>query len=176
MAGFNPNEFINVGLYVPSTNVWEVSQLQDLDINSEEFKLLLVRLYQNINAISIALNLKDSAYYVLQEFVNGQQFFSTDPANPLAFRSDFRLVLNIGALPPGITVTAHNLAVTTAWTFTRIYGVGSDTVNLLYYPIPWAGAAAAYISIIVDGTNVTIDNQSGVTFTQCIVVLEYLKN
>ena len=75
MAGFLPGALQRKGLYVPTTDVWEVSRIQDIDVNSEEFKLLLVRLYQNINVIALALNQKDSAIYYPSEFVDGQTFF-----------------------------------------------------------------------------------------------------
>lgn len=174
---FIPNQQINTGFYVPTTNVWEINNISQVDINSDEFRLLLVRLYQNINLITIALNAKDSALYDTQQFVNGQQFFSTNPANPTEFRSCFRLVVNVGPLGPGATTTAHNLSIQTQWTFTRIYGVATDTSGGNYYPLPWASAAGATnIELKLDNTNVVITNNSGVVFSRCIVVVEYLKN
>lgn len=175
MAGYIPDVQKNTGLFIATTDVWEISQLMEVNVNSEEFKLLLVRLYQNINNIALALNLKDSAYYVLEEFVDGQKFFSiTDDANNL--RDNFRRVFNIGALGAGVTTVAHGLAITNQWTFTRIYGTATDNIGNNFYPIPFAGAAGAYISLRADLTNVIVDNNSGVAFNKCIVVLEFLKN
>lgn len=173
---FIPNMQQNWGLYVPTTDVWDQAQLQEVNVNSEEFKLLLVRLYQNVNNIAIALNYKDSAIYDTQEFVNGQVFFSNTPTDNTKFRNDFRFVMNVGALALGVNTFPHNLAVTNTWTWTRLYATATDSVGLQGYPIPWAGAAGAFISIIVNATNVVINNNSGVSFTSCIVVLEYLKN
>jgi hypothetical protein len=173
---FIPNMKQNWGLYVPTTNVWDQAQLQQVNVNSEEFKLLLVRLYQNINDIAVALNYKDSAIYDTQEFVNGQQFFSNTANQPTKLRPDFRLVINTGTLPAGVTSLTHNLPITATWTFTRIYGTASDSVGFNYYPMPWAGAAGAFISLNVNATQVVINNNSGVNFTSGIVVLEYLKN
>jgi hypothetical protein len=168
----------NVGLFVPTTEVWDQAQLVNLNINSEEFRLLFVRLYQNVANIAHVLNLKDSALYDTQEFVNGQKFFSTTPMQPQALRNDFRLVMNIGTLPIGVKPVNHNLLITnpapppnTTWTFTRIYGVASDNVGINFYPIP-----DTTIAISVNATQVVINNTTAINFTSCIVVLEYLKN
>ena len=64
------------GAFVPTNLIWDVQQLQSVDVNSPEFKELLVRLYQNINNIALVLNIKDTGMYQLSEFVNGQLFFN----------------------------------------------------------------------------------------------------
>lgn len=167
----------NQGVFVPTTTVWEIANIHDINVNSEEFKLLLVRLYQNLNQIALAINVKESAYYDTQIFLTGQQFFSTTVNDPTNLRYSFRQVINIGALGAGVTTVAHGLTITTSWTFTRIYGTATDTGGGNYYPLPWASAAGATnIELKVDNTNVVITNNSGVTFTACIVVLEFLQN
>lgn len=177
MAEFIPNTQQNTGLFIATTDVYDtVSRINEVDVSSKEFKLLLVRLYQNLNNIVLALNLKDSAYYITQEFMNSQSFFPDPPTVNPVYRQAYRLVVNVGALNAGITSTAHNLTITADWTFTRIYGTATDNGGGNYYPIPYVGAAAAYISLMADNTNVVIDNQSGVVFNKCLVILEYLKN
>lgn len=172
-----PDQQQNTGLYVPTTSVWDMGLISSIDTNSEEFKDLLVRLYQNINNIVLALNLKDSALYVLEEFVNGQQFFNPASTDPLQLRSDFRKTVNIGAVGAGVTTVAHGIPFTATYTATRIYGAATDSIGLNYYPLPWASAGgAANIELKVNGTNVVITNNSGIAFTRCIVVIEYLKN
>lgn len=174
---FIPNFQNNVGLYIATTDVWEISRIQEVDVNSEEFKLLLVRLYQNVNNIAIALNMKDSALYPLTQFVNGQQYFSTNPANPNDLRTVFRIVVDVGALPAGVTTVPHTLPIQMQWTFTRIYGAATDTIGGNYYPLPFASAGGANnIELRADNTNVVITNNSGVNFQRCYVVLEWVKN
>lgn len=177
------NQGTNRGLYIPSTNVWDVSQLYSIEVTDPAFKELLVRLYQNVNNIVLALNLKDSAYYDRNEFVNGQMFFP-NPANTSnttqgpVYRNVYRLVINFGALPNTATKSiAHNIPITTAYTFTRIYATASDTTNRAYIPIPYASPTDANeIEINVDATNVNITTGSDRTaYTVCYVVLEYLK-
>jgi aryl-phospho-beta-D-glucosidase BglC (GH1 family) len=178
-----PNTIFS-GVFVPTTNVWDVSQIYDIDITSPQFKELLVRLYQNLNNISTALNLKDSGYYITQSFVNSQLFFpnpdfnSSTAVNP-GYRQVFRLVVDFGALPnTGTKSVPHNIPVNSGYTFTRIYATSSDTTGFNYIPIPYASASGTdNIELSVNATDVTITtagNRSnfGVTY----VIVEYIAN
>lgn len=170
------------GLFVSNTDVLDVSEIYDTDVTSPEFKELLVRLYQNLNRVRLALNIKDSAWYDTNQFVNGQIFFP----NPLTStynesnpdRQVFRLVINFGALPnTGTTAVAHGITCTGITTFTRIYGVANDTTGKNYIPIPYASPTLANnIELKVDATNVTIITGSNRTaFTICYIVIEFLQ-
>jgi len=170
----------NTGAFVPTTFVWDVAELQEVDVQSDKFKEILVRLYQNLNLMQLNLNIKDSAYYDQSEFVNGQSFWpsaavpssQTDAVNR---RQAFRKVINFGALPNTATKNvAHNIDITTGFTFTRIYGCASDTTNRNYTPIPNANSD---IRITVNATNVVITTSANyATYDTTYVVLEYLKN
>ncbi len=173
----------NFGAFVSTTQVWDVARLYEIDIQSPEFKELLVRLYQNINNIATVLNLKDTGYYALTEFINGQLYFN-DPAIPLtsvsnpAFRQVFRKVIDFGALPnAGTKSVAHGLTITSGFRFTRIYATASDPIGMNYIPIPYASPTDANnIELNVDATNVNIITGSNRTaFTTTYVVLEYVK-
>ncbi len=182
MAGPFPAQS-NPGAFVPTTDIYDTSILYSIDINSAEFKEFLVRLRQSINNIALVLNIKDSGYYTLTEFVNGQVFFpdptlsSTTSTAPVD-RQVFRLVVNFGALPnTGTKSVAHNLTITNAFSFTRIYATASDTTGHTYIPIPYASPTDANeIELSVDATNVNITTGSNRTnFNICYVVLEYIK-
>ena len=177
-------DFTNRGAFVPTTDVWDVSEIYSTDVNSEEFKELLVRLYQNINKIALSLNIRDAGYYVDQEFVNGQLFFpdpllnSQTSQNPV-FRQVFRKVVNFGVLPNNATKSAaHAIVMNTNFSFTRIYGCASDTGANIYLPIPYAsGTGANIIELNVDGTNVNvITNSNRTNFDTTYIILEYIKN
>lgn len=170
------------GALVPTTNIWDVQQLYELDVESPEFKELLVRLYQNINQISLLLNVKDTGYYSNSIFMCGQNWFP-NPALTSAsstqpdFRPVFRVVVNFGTLPnAGAKTVAHGLTVNTSTSFTRIYATATDPVGFNYIPIPYASPTAANnIEISIDANNVTITTGSNRTnFTTCYVVLEYI--
>ena len=176
----NSSEF---GLYVPSTYIWDVAQLQTIDINSPEFRELLIRLYQNINSITVALNLKDSGYYDTQEFVTGSQLFpnpsliSSSSTTP-SFRNIYRTIVNFGALPnAGSKSVAHGIAITSGFSFVKIYGAASDQTALNFIPLPYASPTLINnIQIDVDATNVTITTGSNRTnFTISYIILEYIK-
>lgn len=170
------------GAYVSTTNVWDLQQIQTVDVNSQEFKELLVRLYQNINNICIVLNIKDTGMYPITEYVNGQLWFpnpanssaTTAAANPIQ-RQVLRKVINFGAVGAGANAINHNIPVNAAYTFTRIYGTASNTTSKDYYPLPFASAGGANnIELRVSATQVIITNNSGVTFNFCYCVLEYI--
>lgn len=181
----NPQEY---GLYIPSTYLWDVEQVSKIDVNSPEFKELLIRLYQNINSICIAVNLKDSAYYNTQEFVNGQSWFPNPAYNSAntvnttvaTFRQNYRQVVNFGALPNAAEKSvAHYIPFDPAYSFTRLYAVATDPVGLTSIPIPYvdvAGTGAANIQLDIDSTNVNITTTANSSnYTICYVVIEYLK-
>lgn len=172
------------GSFVPTNLIWDVQQLYQVDVTSPEFKELLVRLYQNVNNISLILNIKDTGMYNTNEFVNGQLYFS-NPANNSstaaspALRQVYRKVINFGQLPnAGSTSVAHNIPTNGMLTFTRIYAAASDTSGLNYIPIPYASASGTTnIELSVNSTDVTITTASNRSnFTVCYVILEYLKN
>jgi hypothetical protein len=176
MVPYVPDQQINTGSFVPTTNIWDVGRFYEVDIKSPEFKEMIVRLYQNINNISVALNTKDSAFYLTEEFLNGQVYFNPTSSNVLDLRPGFRKLVNIGALGAGIKTVAHGLTVANTWKFTNIAGAASNTATLNYDPLPFAGAAGNNIEVRVDGVNVIVTNNSGATFTDAYVILTYVKS
>lgn len=173
-----PNQSINTGLYVPTTNIWDVQEIQKVDVNSEEFKELLVRLYQNINVISLALNLKESAYYVEQEFLTSQLFPPASTSLDSEYRPSYRKYINFGALPNTATKSvAHGLTFDTATTATRIYGAATDPAGVTLIPLPYASPVLNNnIELWIDGTNVNVKTGTNRTnFTRSGIIIEVLK-
>ncbi len=172
---YNPDQQINTGSFVPTTNVWEVQHLLDVDVNSTEFKELMVRLYQNINNIAIVLNAKCSGYYINEEFVNGKLYFNPTSTSPLELRPGFQKTIDTGALGAGVTAVNHGITVTNTLKWMFISGAATNTGTLVGYPITFAGAAGNNIEVTISATQVIINNNSGVTFTDSQVTLEYVK-
>lgn len=176
-----PTQF---GSFLPTTQIWDPSELYAVDINSQQFKELLVRMYQNLNNMAISLNLKETGYFPLQEFVNGQLYFPNPALNSSTglyptFRQVFRTTINFGALPnTGTKSVAHNITVNAGTTFTHIYATASDTTGFNYIPIPYSSPVLANnIELSVDATNVNITTGSNRSnFNICYVVLELIKN
>lgn len=166
------------GLFVSTTNVWEVEALQENKDVSPALKQLLVRLYQNINNISLALNLKDSGYYTNTEFLNGQTLFPTSVNAENSGRQIFRTVLNFGALPNATSkVMPHGIGFTNGFSCTRIYATATNNIGMQYIPIPYASSTAnKNIELSIDRTNVTITTGIDMTaYTITYVIIEYVK-
>ncbi len=171
-----PDQKSNTGSFVQQTPVFDISRLHSVDVNSDEFKELIVLLAQQTNNISIALNQKEFGYFLNEELVTSVQYYNPNSNNQLDLIPEFRSVYNIGALPGGATTVAHGLTIATTWKFTDIYGTANDNVGFNYYPVPFASAGGANnIELRVDATNIIITNNSGINFTSCNVVLEYIK-
>ncbi len=180
---FITNETSNTGFFVPTTNIWDTNELSDIDVNSDQFKELLVRLYQNINNIAIALNSRQFGQMMNYEVQNGQQWF-IQASNAFGnFRPGFFTVVNFGALPStGTKSVAHGIAFgsPTTYSITRLWAAATKQSTPLMIPIPFVdatGTAANNLQLTCDGTNVNIT--TGGTdyslYTICYVVVEYLK-
>jgi hypothetical protein len=172
----------DVGAMIPTTQVWDVSEIYSMDVKNPEFKELLVRLYQNIGSISQVINNKDTGVYHTDEFLCGQIYFPNP--NPIAgqpndFRQVYRKVVNFGALLDTATKTmAHDITITPGLFFTRIYGITKDPVANIWLPLPYSspGALGNAIELNVNGANITVITGSNRTaYTQTYIVLEYLK-
>lgn len=177
------------GSFVPTTNVWDPSQVIQIEDISPELKEVLVRLYQNLNTMALAVNIRDAGYYVQQEFLNGQAWFanpnltSASKTTP-APRQVVRKVFNFGTLPDNtVKKLEHGIPVNGAYSFTRIYGCASDPVNLKYVPLPYASGAQINaapnnnlnIELWVDGTYINVQtNTAWDNYTICYIVLEYI--
>ncbi len=172
------------GAFLQTTQVWDVSDIDQIDVKSKEFKELIVRLHQQINNVVNVLNIKDTGQYQLSEFVNGQVFFSNPlvvagTGQPTEDRQVMRKVINFGALPnTGAKAVAHGITCTPMTTFTRIYGCASDTAGKNYIPLPYASPTLANnIELNLDATNVNIITGSNRTnFNITYVVVEYLQS
>lgn len=181
MAGSIPSQ-LSFGSFVPSTYNWEISQLQDLNIDPG-LKELLIRLYQNLNLISVVLNTKDTGLYVDQEFINGQQFFpdptlnSTTAQSP-TMRQVYRLVVNFGALPNAATKSvAHGLTITSGYSLTRLYAASTKNDQSCFLPIPYASPTLNQnILLNMDTTNINITTAIDYSaYTTTYVVIELIK-
>jgi len=167
----------NSGLFIQQTPSFDITQLYEVEINSEAFRELIVRLYQQVNNISIALNNKVSGYNLLEEFVTGKQYFPATGNNPLNTRPSSIKMVYLTNLPAGVTATNHGIAVDANTSFVDIYGVANDTVGFNYYPLPFASAGGANnIELRANNTQVIITNNSGIVFNKVYIFLEFLKS
>jgi hypothetical protein len=172
-----PDPFI--GLFLPTTPLFDVGDLEDPAQSRE----LIIRLTQKINDIIIALNLKDTGYYPLDVFVNGQSFFENPALSDVStqlptFRQVFRKVFLSGPLPNVGTLTIpHGIPITASFTFTRIYGAASDTNGFNYIPLPEAFVNGNIVDLSVNLMDIVIHtNWNASNFLVVYIVLEWLEN
>ena len=170
-----PGESIRQGVFLPTTVNFELGLLQDVDLNSPQFRELLVRLYQYVNQISLVVNQKTSCYFDTTAFVDGNLFFpnpNTPVANTPIYRNEIRKVIQLpDGLPNTTTIMiAHGIPVTTAWTWVGAYGAATDTSNGYGYFIPNNG-----VTVYVDNTYVYITTSSDLSaYNYGLIVLMYL--
>ena len=173
------NNVQDIGFYVPTTNVWDIARINDIDVTSPDFKALLVSMYQNINKISVSLNTRDNGYYMTKELIDNQQWFNVDNSTINAqFRQNFRKVIVFPPLPVAGTLSVpHGIAVDANLSWTKIYGAATDPIALTGIPLPFVSTTSGEIQLDVDAVNVNISVGSDYSnFTVNYIILEYLKN
>lgn len=186
MPSFNPET--ELGAFIPTTDIYDVDNIYDLDVKSQEFKDFLVRIRQNINNVAMLLNIKDTGYYPTTEFVCSKSWFpnpnlTAATANKPQWRQVFRKTFILGALPVAGTATiAHGINYGTDYpvTFTDIYGTANDTVNFRAIPLPFIGPGSnplwGNVSIDIDANNINITVTADMSsFDTGYLVLEFIK-
>src|SRR5271169_6171938 len=99
---FNPQQQSLTGSFVGTTEILDViSQLQQTNVNTTEFKELIVRLAQIVNLSAIVLNGKISGMYLQEVFTNGSNLYSTTN-NQATLRPVQTITINTGALALGM--------------------------------------------------------------------------
>lgn len=157
----------------------------ELDFPADE-KMFREILSKRERLTASIVNVKEIGQYELNEIINAQQWFSTQPVgSPRKTRYTFRKVFDIVALnngtPLAVATTysfAHNISGLTIPT--RIFGTATTSTGK-YIPLPYVSTLQTDdIQIYLDGTNVvlktgtTIDGGAN-TLTQAYIVAEYLK-
>lgn len=171
----------DTGSYIPTTTLWDITSIYDQDVNSQQFKELIVRLYQTVNNISNNVNLKETGYYPEKPFLCGKLFFPnpsntelTGTAEP-QYRPAYRIAINFGALPNSTTKSvAHNLTLGSQASFIHIYGTAKNPGgNSIPLPYP----SASPVELYADSTKVYIKTTSDYSaYTTTYVVLEYIQS
>lgn len=172
---------VNLGSYLPTTYVFDVSELQQMDVTSEAFKELIVRLYLNVNNMLKVLNTKDTGLYLTTTFNTGQAFYNANNQSDNN-RTVFRTVVPFGALPNAMNKSvAHNIPnLGTTWSLVR-FDCESTNPNTLSIDIPgWDPttfpAMLSPIMITFDPVNVNITTTSDMrAFTITWVTIEFIQ-
>jgi len=123
------------------------------------------------------INRKSTGQYEETEVQVNHTFPGADPQSK---RNVFRSLVNFGVLPNAASKpVAHNLTGFADITFTAIYASATDP-DFAGIPIPYTNVAtpADGIQLYVDATNVIITTTTAnwIGYTECFVVLEYVKS
>jgi len=176
------------GVFTPTTQVWDVGEVQSANIDNKALKELLIRMYQNLNRMALSVDARQSGEYALIEAMNAQKWFMdttitggvVSPKTGDQRRQAFRKVFNWGKpLPNAASDTIpHNISLNNDLMFTHIYGVTRNSTGAgIWLPLPFASPTLANnIKLSVEGANIVIETGSNRTaFTETYIVLEYLK-
>lgn len=171
----------DIGVYVPTTDIFDVTDIQQLDVNSSEFKELIVRLQQRTNQIALALNQKETAMYSTNEFLTSQLFFpnpafDSTTGQPPDYRQAYRILVIFGALPnAGVKFVPHNIPADATYTFTRIWGVANDLGSGIRLPLPASSPIlTSNIALFADNINVyVVTGDDFSSYTDTNIMLEY---
>lgn len=173
------------GMFLETTSLLDVQSIYQMDIKSDQFKQFLVDLRQTIEKMTYSINLKDTGYYPLKEFVCGKVLFpnptlnSSTPQTPVwrqVFRQYYLWPTNLPNI--GTQTMAHGITITDAFTFIRVDGCANQTVPHRYVNIPYVSADVApnVIELFADATNINMrTNFDATAYNVTYVCLEYIK-
>ena len=172
---YNTEANAGMGNYVQQTPLFEIARLQQVDIKSEEFKQLLVQLYQQVNNIALELNSKDTGYYINQEVNISSILYNLTSSNPQNQRPIYRKTFFTGVINAGVNNIPHGLTITATWDFVKILGAAKNTAGGIYIPLPYVSVAATPVQVSVNNVNIVINNASGVVYDSGYITLEFVK-
>lgn len=171
------------GAQIQTSQVWDVAEIYQTEGLSQGAKELLVRMYQNLNIMAMAVNNKDTGIYHTDEFVTGGTLYpnpaydSTTAISP-SRRQIYRKVIEFGALPDTDTkIVAHGITVTPNLSYISITGVTKDPVTNISLPLPFAhDTAVQEIALWIDGADIKVRTGNNRTaYTETKIFLEYIK-
>ncbi len=164
---------------LPTTQIYDPSEIMELDVNSEEFKEFIVQLNQTQQDLLVNANLKPGGFYSQTIFLSGNQWYPNpnDPSN--TNRTSLRLAIPTGALTnsgPVITI-AHgipNVNATNTWVILGGAATNNTSAPWQGIPIPYIGAKG-YVSLDVDATNIYLQCSGNfAAYTTSQVYIEFI--
>ena len=167
----------DIGAFLPTTTIFDETQVRQLDVQSNEFKEFLVNLLQTLNNIALVTNIKESGYYYPgTQFVTGGVYFP-DPAltsattqAPVGRQVVRDTVFWDKAFPNvGSDTLAHGITFDSQLLGVRVYGCATNP-GVGFAPIPNQD-----IRCRISTTNIEITTTSDYSsYTKGLFVIEYL--
>lgn len=194
MNNYVPDQNSATGLYLQQTPTFDTQTIAETEVTSPQFKELIIRLQNQVNLISSAVNQKETGLNVLEEYRDAVNWFPTNtftnvPPNQLDLRPEFRKVVNFGALPAiGPKSVPHNIPIANStvgginpYICVGIEGYATKQttagVGIRWLPLPYASNVAnTNIEVYVTATHVVVTTAIDYSaYTECYFVLKYLK-
>jgi hypothetical protein len=175
MAVKIPDQQKFTGSFIPTTQVWNVSEIYAADLD-DKLEELFVRMYQNLGLMSDVLNRTVWGFRLNETTVSGKRYSNPTNIGEMNLIPSFNMAINTGIVAPGVTTKAHGLTIGSTWTFVQLIGAVSNFATHNYYPLPFAdavGGGANNIQLEVNATNIVITNNTAITFANSIVYLEW---
>ena len=144
---------------LPTTQIWDPSEIEKMDVNTPEFKRFLLSMHQNMNSMAMAVNEKASGTMGSQDAIVGKvdlggvNTATTFPSGKSTFDL-YRKVINFGPIDNtggGIKIfrVPHNIpqysygtlvVISISGIANRIYDTAVSNYSILATPIPFIDA------------------------------------
>ena len=166
------NELQNQGIFIGTTQLFDPETIDNIDVNSEQFKQLIHNLYTNVNNIILALNQKPNGIILNIETLSGKFYYNPNSNDPQKLRPSYIKIVDCGTLPDNTTTqTAHAIDWDENYTFISISGAATNPTGLESVPLPNSD-----ITVSVDSDEILITTTTDFSdFTRTYITLEYIK-
>lgn len=168
---------------LPTTLSIDVQRLYSVDVNSQDFKNLLVSIALDINKIMVAVNSKATINYSTNEVATGCTFYpdpaldSTTNRSP-SQRQILSKTINFGTLPNNTTKSvAHGIDWTSNFLLIGVRGAATNASKTKGISLGYSSPVAVEnISLWADDTNVNVKTGMDRTeFTDTNIFIEFIK-
>lgn len=176
--------------FIPTSQIWDVSEILSNNTISPEMKKVFVKMYQKLSEMAMAVNNKSSGIHDLQEQPTGKIFFpkpgltSASGQTPVARGSISKNFVWADAtgtpksLPNATTDTmAHGITFDANTILINVWAAATDHIHGMYVRIPHVDCAKGTIGIWATNTDIVIDccGFDGTDFTDVYVGIEFIR-
>jgi len=178
------------GAYLPSTQVWDTSEVESAEGVNDPTKELVIRMYQKLADMATMINYKETGLYPTQEFVCSKKYFANETLTSTSGRTPklrevirktlpwLDEVTGTSALPnAALGNMKHVLTFDANTVLVGLTAACTDPTHRVYMTLPYVSCAKGTIAIWANATDVFIEccGFDGTDFTINNIVIEYIK-
>ena len=176
--------------FIPTSQIWDVSEILSNNTISPEMKKVFVKMYQKLSEMAMAVNNRESGVHDTQEHVCGKLYFpkpgltsasGQTPVQRGVIRKDFIWSDALGvskSLPNAAQDTmAHGITFDANTILVDIWAVASDHTHGMYIRIPHVDCKLGTIGIWATNSDIVIDccGFDGTDYTDVYVGIEFIR-